>query len=157
MWEALEHVAWVETIGDTAWLYAAISIVHYLSFFICVGSMAIIDLRVMGIAAHERKATELAAQLFPWVWTGFGLAVLSGFLMFATDAGDWAPDPIFHYKLIVIFLAAVFAVVIQIGVPKWDQVASMPKSAKILALISLLLFLCAILVSSEIPSLDNLG
>lgn len=157
MWEALEQVGWVQYIGGTGWLYAAVSVVHYLSFFVCVGSMAIIDLRVMGVAAHERKASEIAAQLFPWVWTGFVLAGLSGFLMFATDAGDWAPDPVFHYKLLVIFLAAVFAVVVQVGVPKWEQVAGMPKWAKVIALISLLLFLAAIVVSSEIPSLEGLG
>ena len=157
MWETLEQSSWVQTIGQTGWLYASISVMHYLTFFWCIGSIAIVDLRILGIAARGRKASELAEVLFPWAWTGFGLAVLSGFLMFATDAGDWAPDRVFHVKLLVLLLAVVFAVIVQIGVPKWDGAPAMPAAAKVVALISVLLWVGTILAASEIPALEGLG
>ena len=93
MWEAMEQWGWVKTLSSTGWMYASVSVIHYLTMFWFIGSMAVVDLRVMGIAASKRNLSELAEQIFPWAWTGMVLAIVSGFFMFLTDAGDWAPDP----------------------------------------------------------------
>jgi hypothetical protein len=157
MWEALEQTGWVKTLGSTGWMYATVSVIHYLTMFWFIGSVAIVDLRVMGVAARKRDLAELAEQLMPWAWMGLALAVLSGFLMFATDAGDWAPDRVFHYKLGLIVLSVIFVVLVQQGVPKWAQASQMPTSAKVIAIISLLLWILTILSASEIPAMEGLG
>lgn len=157
MWEALEQVGWIKTLGSTGWMYVTVSVTHYLGIFWCIGSVALVDLRVMGIAAKRRNAAELAKQLFPWAWIAFALAIVSGFLMFATDAGDWAPSKVFHIKLALITASVVFALIVQKGVPKWSEEAEIPNWAKIIALISLLLWIVTILSASEIPALEGLG
>ena len=157
MWEALEQLSWVKTLGSTGWMYVSVSVAHYLGIFWCVGSVAIVDLRVMGLAAKKRNAGELAKQLFPWAWIAFALAIISGFLMFATDAGDWAPSRVFHIKLALITTSVVFAIIVQRGAPKWSQSPEIPNAAKIIALISLVLWIVTILSASEIPALEGLG
>lgn len=157
MWEALEHVGWVKTLGSTGWMYVAVSVTHYLGIFWCIGSVALVDLRVMGIAARKRNAGELAKQLFPWAWIAFALAIISGFLMFATDAGDWAPSRVFHIKLALITASVVFALIVQKSAPKWAEAPEIPNVAKVIALISLLLWIVTILSASEIPALEGLG
>ena len=157
MWEALEQARWVHTLSVTGWMYSTVSVIHYLTMFWFIGSVAIIDLRVMGIAARKRNLNELSNQLYPWAWTGFGLAILSGCLMFATDAGDWAPDPIFHIKLGMIVLSVIFAIIVQRGIPKWSELSEIPTSAKVIALIALLLWILTILCASEIPAMEGLG
>jgi len=157
MWEALEQMGWVKTLGSTGWMYSTVAVTHYLTMFWFIGSIAVVDLRVMGIAARRRGIRELAEQLFPWAWIGFALAVISGFLMFATDAGDWAPDKVFHVKLTLIAVSAVFAFIVQRGARRWAQDPAVPRAAKIIALISLLLWVATILSASEIPALEGLG
>jgi hypothetical protein len=157
MWEALEHVGWIQTLSSTGWMYATVSVTHYLTMFWCIGSIAIVDLRVMGLAARNRNVNELARQLFPWAWTGFALAMISGFLMFATDAGDWAPSPHFHIKLALITLSVAFAIVIQVFAQRWSEGSTIPTSLKVVALLSLLLWVATILSASEIPALEGLG
>jgi hypothetical protein len=157
MWEALEQMGWVKTLGSTGWMYSTVAVTHYLTMFWFIGSIAVVDLRVMGIAARGRGIRELAEQLFPWAWIGFTLAVISGFLMFATDAGDWAPDKVFHVKLTLIAVSAVFAFIVQRGARRWAQDPAVPRAAKIIALISLLLWVATILSASEIPALEGLG
>jgi hypothetical protein len=122
-----------------------------------IGSIAVVDLRVMGVAAPNLSVKELAQQLFPWAWVGFALAMISGFLMFATDAGDWAPSPHFHIKLAMIVLSVAFAIVVQASASKWSESPEIPATAKIIALISLLLWIATIVSASEIPSLEGLG
>jgi len=157
MWEALEQTAWVRTFSTTGWMYASVSVVHYLTMFWFIGSMAVVDLRVMGVAARKRNLGELSAQLFPWAWTGLVVALISGFLMFTADAGDWAPDPVFHVKLVMIILSIVFAVLVQRGIPKWTALSEIPTSAKVIAAIALLLWILTILSASEIPAMEGLG
>lgn len=157
MWEALEQTAWVKTLGTTGWMYSTVAVTHYLSMFWFIGSIAVVDLRVMGLAARRRGVGELAEQLFPWAWIGFTFAVISGFLMFATDAGDWAPDKVFHVKLALIAVSAIFALIVQFSARKWAQNPEIPRAAKIIALISLLLWVVTILSASEIPALEGLG
>ena len=65
MWEALEQMGWVKTLSSTGWMYASVSVIHYLTMFWFIGSMAVVDLRVMGVAARKRNLTELSAQIFP--------------------------------------------------------------------------------------------
>ncbi len=156
-WEALEQMGWVKTFGSTGWMYASVSVIHYLTMFWFIGSMAVVDLRVMGIAGRKRNLSELSTQIFPWAWTGFALAVISGFFMFATAAGDWAPDPVFHVKLVMILVSLGFAIVVQRGVPKWSALSEIPTSAKIIAAIALLLWILTILSASEIPAMEGLG
>jgi hypothetical protein len=157
MWEALEQTGWVKTFGSTGWMYASVSVVHYLTLFWCIGSMAVVDLRVMGVAARKRNLSELAEQIFPWAWTGLVLAIISGFFMFATAAGDWAPDPIFHIKLGMIAISIVFAIVVQVYVPKWALAPEIPAWAKVIAAIALVSWILTILMASEIPAMEGLG
>ncbi len=157
MWEALEQTGWVKTFGSTGWMYASVSVIHYLTLFWCIGSMAVVDLRVMGIAARKRSLSELAAQIFPWAWTGLVLAIISGFFMFATAAGDWAPDPIFHLKLVMIVLSILCAIVVQVFAPMWAADPKIPTWGKVIAGIALLLWILTILSASEIPAMEGLG
>jgi hypothetical protein len=157
MWEALEQMSWVKTFSTTGWMYASVSVIHYLTMFWFIGSMALIDLRVMGVAARKRNLLELSTQIFPWAWTGFVLAIISGFFMFTADAGDWAPDRVFHAKLFMIILSVGLAIFVQRSVPKWSEDKEIPNWAKIVAALALFCWIATILVASEIPAMEGLG
>jgi len=157
MWEALEQMGWVKTFSTTGWMYASVSVIHYLTMFWFIGSMAVVDLRVMGVAARKRNLAELSAQIFPWAWTGMVLAIISGFFMFTADAGDWAPDRVFHWKLFMIALSIGLAVLVQLWVPKWSAAPEIPNWARIIAFIALFCWIATILVASEIPAMEGLG
>ena len=157
MWEAMEQMGWVKTLSETGWMYATVSVIHYLTMFWFIGSMAVVDLRVMGVAARKRNLTELSTQIYPWAWTGLVLATISGFLMFLTDAGDWAPDPVFHVKVLMIAISIALAILVQVLVPKWAVLPEIPAWAKILALVALLFWIGTILSASEIPAMEGLG
>jgi len=74
-----------------------------------------------------------------------------------TDAGDWAPDPVFHVKVLMIVTSVALAILVQVFVPKWAALPEIPAWAKILALVALLFWICTILSASEIPAMEGLG
>jgi hypothetical protein len=153
----LEHTSLISTIAETGWMYATFSVMHYFSLFVLVGTIVLIDLRVLGVAARSQSITLVAEQLFPWTWIALGVALFSGFVMFATDAGDYYPDKIFRIKMFVILLALIFAIIVQQNVPKWDRLPSISAGAKCVALVSLLLWVGAILAGVEIAAISGLG
>jgi uncharacterized membrane protein len=153
----LEH-NWLIVARNSSVLTASIlEVVHYFSISTLVGAIAIVDLRVLGLSGRSQPAAQVSEQLFPWVWIGFGLAVLSGFLMFAADAPEHLHNSVFHRKVGVVLLAAILGAVVQQKVHKWQRLASMPPSAKFWAIFSLLSWIWAILMGVNVPALTGVG
>src|SRR5580693_6650255 len=149
-WTWLQGNSIIDKIGDTGVLYDGFSVLHYFCVFVMVGTMALVDLRVMGLAARRQTVSQVASQFLPWMWTAFVIAMISGFFEFAPTGASFAPDHIFQAKLVFVLLAVVFAVIVQVGAPKWSKLPEIPASAKFIAFISLVLWLVAILLALDV-------
>ncbi len=150
--EWLEQVPWIVTITNSAVLISLVWLVHYFGFFLLVGTTAVVDLRVLGAAARNQKLAPLAGLLFPLAWTGLGLVIVSGFIMFAGQATTFYPTAVFRIKMGMVLLAIAFGVIVQRKLPAWDHAPSVPAAAKWLALASLVLWIGAILAGLEVPA-----
>jgi len=155
--EWLQHNSFVVWVNGSVVTASSLEIIHYVGFFLLVGATAIMDLRVMGLAGKRQSATQLAEQVFPWVWTGLVLATISGFLMYASDATEYLHNSIFHQKLYLCVLGVVFAVIVRRNVPKWDKLPAIPGVARVIALISLALWVATILWGVNVPALTGVG
>jgi hypothetical protein len=155
--EWVEHFQGVVYLANTGWLYSGVSVVHYFTLFITVGTSVLMDLRVLGLAGTRRPVVKSAGQVYPWMWGAFWLAILSGALMAATDAGDYLPDTVFRVKMTVILLALVFTFLLRRSIPKWIESPAVPGSAKAPALLSLVFWVGSILAGVEIAAISGLG
>ncbi|HVS88493.1 MAG TPA: DUF6644 family protein [Candidatus Acidoferrum sp.] len=152
----LEHSRWVTAISESAWMYPAVEVSHFFSLFLLVGTIAVVDLRILGLARRRQSVTELAEQLFPWTWISLGIAVFSGFIMFSIGATAFVANTQFRIKMLVTLLAVVFAVIVQRNTRKWDQPSGIPILAKFTAVISLALWIGVILAATEIANYSAL-
>ena len=150
--EWLEQIPWIVTITNSAVLISLVWLVHYFGFFLLVGTTALVDLRVLGAAARSQKLAALAGQLFPLAWTGLGLVIASGFIMFAGQATTFYPTSVFRIKMGMVLLAFVVGIVVQRKSPVWDRAPSVPAVAKWLALASLALWIGSILAGLEVAA-----
>jgi uncharacterized membrane protein len=153
----LQDNSFIALINGTAWTAAALEIVHYFSMFILVGSMVIVDLRVLGLVGRRQHATQLADRLFAWIWASLLLNFLSGFFMFAGSAAAYYRNDIFYDKMGVILLAIVTNIIVQQKVRQWDQLPVMPAWAKVIAVLSIGLWVGAIIAGVEVPALTGVG
>ena len=150
--EWLEQIPWIVTVTNSAVLISLVWLVHYFGFFLLVGTTALVDLRVLAAAARSHKLAPLAGQLFPFAWTGLGLVIASGFIMFAGQATTFYPTAVFRIKMGMVLLALVFGVIVQWKSPVWDRAPSVPAVAKWLALASLALWIGSILAGLEVAA-----
>src|SRR6267378_8451025 len=62
IFEGLQHNSWIVAMNSSAWMSAGLEVVHYFSFFVVVGAIAIVDLRIIGGAGRNQYATRPAPQ-----------------------------------------------------------------------------------------------
>jgi hypothetical protein len=120
-------------------------VIHYSAVLFSIGTIVLLDLRILGVANQNQDVSALAEQLRPWSRIGFGSAVISGFLLFASQAAAYVAATPFRVKMLIIVLAVIAAL------------AAERSNAKLLALISIVLWLGALLAAVEISELTGLG
>lgn len=90
------------------WLYPAVLIFHLVGAVLVTGAVALLHLRVF---ASGRRATmrELGEHLIPWAWAGLALALVTGVLLFASEATALIDNPLLLTKLVLLALAGLVA------------------------------------------------
>src|SRR6185503_11101508 len=83
---AVEASRLAATIRDSLYLFPLIESSHVIGLSMVFGTIAIIDLRLLGIASTRRSFTRIASDLLKWTWAAFALTVTTGLLMFITNA-----------------------------------------------------------------------
>lgn len=128
--------------GETAFPW--IECVHVLALTVVIGSIAIVDLRLLGVASRDRGVAQTTAGVLPVTWTAFAFAVTTGTLMFASNATVYAHNFYFQLKMALIALAginmAVYHLFLNRGVDTWHTAAVTPLRARIVGGLSLCLW-----------------
>src|SRR5215472_14035592 len=97
----LEFCQWLDqssvgtAIRQSLWLFPAIETVHLLGMATLVGTITVLDLRLLGWAARQQPVSRFAVRLIPWAWIGFGVQVVTGVLLFSSEAVKIYGNPAF--------------------------------------------------------------
>jgi hypothetical protein len=102
--EALEATAPAAFLRTSLYVYPLVNALHVFGIALLVGPILLADLRLLGrLQALSRAA--VASVLLPTAALGFALAALSGAAMFTVQASDYALNPAFRAKLMLLALA----------------------------------------------------
>jgi hypothetical protein len=148
---ALEASGLGQAMRESLWLYPAVEIVHIVGIGLLFGSIAILDLRLLGFS-RIISAKRLASHVLPWTAAAFLLIVPSGFMMFIAHASDLIASPVFVLKMCLILAAgvnaALFHTAVFPSVGVWDseemRKLGPPPSARACAAASLLIWISVI-------------
>jgi hypothetical protein len=89
--------------SDSIWTYPTVLTLHTVGMAILVGASIVVHLRVLHVGAGVPLAR--LALLYRFIWFGFAINLVSGLILFVTEAADRAVDPVFYIKLGSIVLA----------------------------------------------------
>ncbi len=132
-------------IRESDTLFPMLESVHVLMIAVVVGTIAIVDLRLLGVASHRRGARQLTIDMLPFTWVAFVVALITGSLLFVSNATGYYESLPFRFKLLTILLAginmAVFHVTAYRKVGEWDDQVRTPRAARIAGFASLTLWM----------------
>jgi hypothetical protein len=139
----LEATTMATTIAENDVLFPWIESVHVLAITLVVGSIFIVDLRLIGWASLDRDAHDLMQEVLPITWGAFALAASTGFLLFAAKATVYGHNALFLTKLALMALAglnmAAFHAITNRSIAHYGSAP--PPRARIAGAISLLLWI----------------
>ena len=76
--QALEATPWGTAVRENTWLFPTIESIHVLALVLVVGSIMVVDLRLLNLASRQRSVKELTDDVLPWTWSAFVLAAITG-------------------------------------------------------------------------------
>lgn len=129
-------------------LFPWIETVHVVAIVLVVGSISIVDFRLLGLASRDRPVGHVMREILPLTWGAFAVAAIAGSLLFSSKAVDYAHNFFFQGKMILLALAgvnmAVFHAFTGRDTTRWNDAASLPLSARIAGSTSLILWVTVV-------------
>lgn len=147
---ALEICQWINgtnlatSIRESELVYPIIETIHVLAIALLAGTVAIVDLRLLGIVLKQERVSRIAGQVLPLTWVGFVAMFVSGALLFIAQASKSYANPAFRIKMLLLVLVGlnplVFHSTIYRSVGAWDGAATTPGRARLAAVLSICLW-----------------
>jgi hypothetical protein len=122
-------------------VFPLLECVHVVAVATVVGSIAIVDLRLMGLRARNRDVNELLRQLVPIALGAFVVAFVAGVFMFIAKPDTYIDNIFFDVKMGLLALAGAnmltFHLVFGRALAGVGTMARLPLSARISGALSL--------------------
>jgi hypothetical protein len=124
--------------------FPIIESVHVLGITLLAGTIALLDLRMLGVILRDMPVRRIARAVLPLTWTGFVVMFGSGFLLFWSEAAKNYYNPAFRIKLVLLLLAGLNPLIFHTGIYRrageWELAAVAPWRARVAAIASLTLW-----------------
>jgi hypothetical protein len=145
MLEQLQNSAFSQWVvgSDSLLAYPTILTLHTVGMALVVGAAVVVDLRMLGVGGAIPLST--LRNTFRVFWLGFGINLVSGLILFASEAVSKGTQPVFFIKLTLILIALIVTSAIRRATFAGAGPAERPTPrARTLATASLVLWAAAI-------------
>jgi len=125
-------------LNNNEWSFPFFECIHIATFAMSVGTIAIVDFRLLGIAMGRQTAAQLLKATWIWTLVGLVIVITSGMVIFTTDPLRYYYNSAFRYKCIALLCAVIYNYTIHRKVASSEP---SPLVAKLVGGFSLLLWI----------------
>jgi hypothetical protein len=152
--KTLEATALATKIREALFIFPMLEATHVIGLAVVFGTIAIIDLRLIGLASSQRSFKRMYSDILKWTWGAFALTALTGALMFITNATVYYHNFYFRMKMLLLVLAALnmgaFELTLGRRVESWDKAPSAPPLGRVVGVLSIALWITVIFMGRMI-------
>jgi hypothetical protein len=143
-----ENSGLADDIRENDLLFPFIESVHVVFICLVVGSILVVDLRLLGLASIQRSVSRVTSGILPLTWTAFAIAVASGSLLFISNATKYLGNGYFIAKMFLICAAglnmAIFHAISAKDLSRWENETRLPLPARLAGGLSILLWVSVV-------------
>ena len=147
LWDKIEMSPIGDFVASSSWAFPTVETVHVIAICTVFGTVAMMDMRLLGLVSKQSRVTELSRDNLTWTWGAFLLAAITGTILWMSKTHIYMKEPWFFAKMILIGVAginmAVFHVITWRTIGQWDA-GPPPKAARIAGFTSLALWLVVV-------------
>ncbi len=101
-------------IQTVLWIIPAVQTVHILCVTIVMTSMAMLDLRLVGVAGRQQLMSRMVNRFVPWVWWTLPILLISGSLLIIGEPSRELLNPYFRAKMLMLLTVIAITLVVQL-------------------------------------------
>ncbi len=139
--QSLESSFLGTTVRESLWMFPVIECFHLLALALLGGTALVVDLRLLGFGLRSEPSSSLVAKLQPWMTGALVTSIVTGILMFLSEAIKCYYSPPFWYKMTLLVLATIFTFTVRRNVARSEPKRIAPFLVKLTAVTSLALWL----------------
>jgi len=149
LWHSIEFSSLGQSIASSEVAFPLIETFHVFAIVTVVGTIAIMDLRLLGLTSGKWSVSSVSKDTLWITWLAFAVAVITGLLMFVSKATTYMVNPYFLVKMALIAAAGVNMAILHKGVAwksiaSWDNSVAIPSNVKLAATLSLIFWIIVI-------------
>lgn len=152
--KGLEDSGLANSLRSSLYYFPFLESIHVMALSVVFGTIVIVDLRVLGLASRQRPFTRMSSELLRLTWGAFAISLLTGALMFTTNARVYAHDTPFQVKMLLLLCAginmAAFHLTAGKSVARWDTQPAAPGIGRLTAALSIVLWVAIIFTGRAI-------
>ena len=136
----IESIA--DALNSSEWVFPIAECFHIAAFAWSIGLIAAVDYKLLGFGIQHSKPSEVLHDTAPWTLLGLAVVLLSGPLLFLSDARMYLHNPSFVFKMYALAAAILFNYTIHRKVAQSDSAS--PGVRAVVAVVSLLLWISVV-------------
>jgi hypothetical protein len=95
-------------LNSNEWAFPLTECFHITSFALSIGTIMLVDLRLLGLAFRHQTAGQLVKDTSLWTLAGLIIVIISGLLIFSSDPIRYIYNSGFQWKMVALVLAIIF-------------------------------------------------
>jgi hypothetical protein len=124
-------------IRNSTYIFPVVEVIHLFGITLLLGTITVTDLRILGVGLRRQPINAVASELDAWtMWSGI-VAIVSGILLFLSEALKCYGNAAFPYKMWFLLGGVILYLVFR---RKLTSPGASPMQLKIVAVLSLLLW-----------------
>jgi hypothetical protein len=151
----LESSWLAQLVNNSTWMFPALEALHFLGLILLIGSLLVVDARLLGVGA--RVPVNAVMAFLPWSLVGFAINLVTGIMFFVSDPNTYYPNTAFRLKMLAVVLAGLNAIWFKRAVhPQLlasPDSSALPENSRLIAGLSLALWFSVIVFGRLIPYL----
>ena len=140
LFQTIENTAMGHAIRDSQWLFPIIEATHLLGLSVIGGVVLIVNMRLLGLGLRKHPAGQLEREARPFFNASLILMLVTGFLLFSSEAVKCYYNQAYWFKMICLLLAITFTLTVQRRVAAADGNGGGSLTGKLVAIVSMLLW-----------------
>ena len=100
-------------VRESVWMFPVIEAVHLLGLCLLGGTVLTVDLRMLGLGLRRQTISELAGYLRPWLIGAVVMMLVTGVLLFLSEAVKCYYSQSFQVKMITLPVALIYTFTVR--------------------------------------------
>jgi hypothetical protein len=136
---------WFEMTGpgvvvrESIWLFPVLEAVHLVGLCLLGGTVLLVDLRMLGLTMRQQTAAALAEQMRPWLVSALGVLIVTGVLLFLSEAVKCYYNQSFWVKMTALPIALAFTFLVRERFARKEELDT-NGTTKVIAIVSMTLW-----------------